>query len=192
MKRLISIILALVLVVGVCAEFAFAADGESIVGKEAYTRTNLKVKGSTIYFHNMSKIGKVTIPLGTAVVITGENKKFIKFRLANEKKKYKIEAPASTYNKYFVDNKATLGMQGMKQSMKDAVAEMRVEMGMTKQEVYMSRGCPAWTAYGSKAYSLSLAQIMNSNNWFYNRDKGKEEIIVHFRNNFVSDIEELK
>jgi hypothetical protein len=194
MKKLMSIILCLVLVAGVCVELTFAREEQPLVGKEAYTRTNLKANGSTIFFHNMAKIGKTTIPVGTPVTIISASKKVIKFRRLDEEKgeKYKIEVPASSYDKYFVANKAELGLQGLDQSTKNAIDEMRVEVGMTKSEVYMSRGCPAWIALGAKSYFCSLDQIMNSDNWYYNKNKGKEEMIVHFENGVVSDVEKLK
>jgi len=188
MKKLILITLCLAFVMGVCVEFTFSAEKSSLVGKEAYTRTNLKADGAGIYFHNMTKIGKEIIPIGTAVVITAESKKYISFYVANDGKKYKLKVPASSYNKYFVEDRAPT----VNKYKKDAIGDMRVSTGMTKQEVYMSRGCPAWIALGKKSYFCTLTQVMESDNWFYNRDKRKGEMTVHFENGIVSKIKKLK
>jgi len=190
MKKLILVMLCLAFVAGVCVDFTFSAEKSSIVGKEAYTRTNLKADGAEIYFHNMAKIGKITIPIGTTVVIIGESKKYITFYLANDgkKKKYKLNVPASSYNKYFIEEIAPT----VTQYKKDAIGDMRVSSSMTKQEVYMSRGCPAWVALGKKSYFCTLTQIMDSDSWFYNLDKKNGEMIVHFKNGSVSNIEKLK
>jgi len=188
MKKLILIMVSLTFIAGACVGSAFSAEKSSNVGKEAYTRTNLKANGAEIYFHNMEKIGKEIIPIGTAVVVTAESKKYIKFYVANDGKQYRLKVPASSYSKYFVEDSAPV----VNRYKKDAIGDMRVSTGMTKQEVYMSRGCPAWIALGKKSYFYTLDQILDSDNWFYNRDKRKEEMVVHFENGIVSKIKKLK
>ncbi|MBL7073048.1 MAG: hypothetical protein ISS33_04640 [Candidatus Omnitrophica bacterium] len=187
MKKLILTMLCLTFIAGICVESTFSVEKSSNVGKEAYTRTNLKAKGMAIYFHNMTKIGEKAIPIGTAVVITAESKKYIKFYVVNDGRQYKLNVPASSYSKYFVEDSAPV----VNRYKKDAIGDMRVSTGMTKQEVYMSRGCPAWIALGKKSYFYTLDQILDSDNWFYNKDKRKGEMVVHFENGIVSQIKKL-
>ena len=190
MKKIITAFLCVAFVFGLCNKNSLASDTKALVGQTAYTRSNLKANGSTIYFHNMTNVGQ-RIPAGTEVVIIGAGTKYIKFNLPGGERKYKLEVRSSDYDKYFVEDVASLQIEGLNKKTKGRFVGMVPSLGMTKDEVYIIRGCPAWIGPGQKAWYYTFDQVMDSNQWYYNKNKGTGEMIVHFQNDVVSEIEDL-
>ncbi|MBL7073047.1 MAG: hypothetical protein ISS33_04635 [Candidatus Omnitrophica bacterium] len=176
----------------VCALFffssvSFSAEDKPLKGEKFFTRTNLKNKGRLIFFYNMSKVAGI-IPAGTAVEIRGSSAKIIKFKKEDSKKTYKITDRPTVYRKYFVSDKDEIGFGIMSDKAKAAIKLMQVYEGMTKNEVLVSKGCPAYIAVGVKSWGKTLEQIMASNSWYYNVDSRRREMIISFENGIVSTI----
>ena len=140
-----------------------------------------------IFFYNMSKVAGI-IPAGTNAVITGSTAKIIKFKKEGDKKTYCITDCPAVYSKYFVSNKDEIGFETMSDKAKTAIKLMQVYEGMTKNEVFVSKGCPAYIAHGEKSWGKTLEQLMASNSWYYNADTRRREMIISFENGVVSTI----
>jgi len=173
----------------VFAGASFALENPELKGGNLFTRTNLRAKGKTVFFHNMATLKNV-IPVGTAVVITKTGSKIISFKVINTGMVYRITDRPAVYKKYFVENKDEIGLNKMKVEVKEAVRNMVVYPGMTKDEVFVSKGCPAYIAYGVKSWGASLEQVMASDAWYYNLNTRKRDIIITFKDGIVSDIKE--
>jgi len=182
----------LVAVCSICALFffssvSFSAGNKPLKGEKFFTRTNLKNKGRLVFFYNMSKVTKI-IPAGTAVEIRGSSAKIIRFKKEDGKKTYKITDRPAVYRKYFVSDKDEIGLETMSDKAKAAIKLMQVYEGMTKNEVLVSKGCPAYIAHGEKSWGKTLEQLMASNSWYYNVDTRRREMIISFENGVASTI----
>ena len=193
MKRLGMLIFCIMCVLLVFVNNSSAFDRKTLIGKKLFTRTNLKVKGSTVFFHNMSSL-KEFIPVGTAVVITGAGGKVIKFKTVDigytgfAGKKYNITDRPSVYEKYFVADKNEIDFKAMSRKAREAIKTMSVHSGMTKNEIFVSKGCPAYISSGVKSWGASLEKVMSSDKWYYNLDTRRRDLIVDFTNGVVTKI----
>lgn len=186
MKRLV--------ILTICMLFLFsdrllAVDAGLLKGQKLYTRTNLTREGKVIYFHNMSQF-KSSFPVGTAVVIadgTGWGDQ-IMFKLVQNGWYYVLYVQPQEYDKYFVKDINDIGLQSMSKEVLDHINNMSVARGMTKKEVYISRGCPSYIGYGVKSYGHALDQVMESNTWYYNRTTRKIEMLVTFKDDVVESV----
>lgn len=167
----------------------FASDGALLKGQTLYTRTNLTREGKLIYFHNMSH-SKSVIPVGAAVVITegtGWGNQ-IMFRLVQNNWLYILYVSPQEYEKYFVRDTKEIGLHSFSKEVLDNINGMLIAPGMTKKEVYISRGCPSYIGYGIKSCGHTLDQIMESNTWYYNRTTRKIEMLVTFKDGVVVEV----
>lgn len=164
-------------------------------GMKLYTKTNLKphVKDSeteisTIYYHNM-RSKKRLVPVGTAVKIKYVGKKYINFKVIDTNAKYKLRALSVNFDKYFVKTKEELKLNDISKEVMQKIKDMNVKTGMTKGEVYISRGVPSYIAYGKKSWGHSLDQVMQSDTWYYNFNRRIIEMVVKFKDDIVVEIE---
>jgi len=176
----------------ICALFffssvSFSAGDKPLKGEKFFTRTNLKNKGMLIFFYNMSKVSEI-IPVGTAVEMKGFSAKVIRFKKESGKKTYRITDRPAVYRKYFVNKEDEIGLETMSDKAKAAIKLMQVYEGMTKNEVLVSKGCPAYIDVGVKSWGKTLEQIMASNSWYYNVDSRRREMIISFENGIISTI----
>lgn len=165
------------------------ADTESLItkGDKFFTRTNLCLKGSTVFFHNMSAL-KSIIPVGTEVEITGTAGKAIYFKTIEAGKSYHVTDKPSVYAKYFVKEKDEIGLGLMNEKAKEAVKNMTAYSGMTKNEVLVSKGCPAYIGYGIKSWGLSLDELMASDTWYYNLNTRRNDIVIEFEDGIATKV----
>lgn len=188
MKKAIIIMLCAAFIWAILSEPLLAFDKKSLKGQEFYTRTNLKVKGGIVFFHNMSKLGK-GIPYGTKVVIIGAGGRKIRFKILETGKKYVVTDEPQVYSKYFVKDLQDIGISNISQEVKSSIENMEITDGMTKDEVLVSKGCPAYLAYGEKTWGHSIGELMESDIWFYNADTRRREMVVQFKDGRVFQIQ---
>ena len=165
------------------------ANAEVSKGMKLYTRTNLKTKGKKIYYHNL-RSSKGFIPVGTAVKVRKVGEEYIKFKVLKNDREYSLEAPSTHFEKYFVLTREELELNDMSRKAIEQIENMNVKIGMTKAEVYISRGCPAYVGPGKKSWFYTFDQMMDSNTWYYNLSRRRIENLVRFRDGVVAAIEE--
>lgn len=184
--------LTLVLFVAVCCmSFIVSAYADTLKkGETVYVRSNLRPDGGKIYYHNMSGFSKV-IPAGTEVKIRetrATSGGAIVFTRIDTNKKYTLVANSKQWDKFFVKDKKEIGLDTFSSDNKEKVEKSGVSIGMTKEEVYASKGCPAYTAWGYATEKSDLANIMQSNKWYYMASSRGHDVMVTFENGVVSKI----
>lgn len=187
MKKMVVLALCAMFAAVIFSGSSLAADAEFLEGEELFTRSNLKAKGRIVFFHNMSK-SKGFIPVGTAVLITSVGKQSIRFEIIETGERYTLKALSDQYSRYFVKDLNEIGLKNISSKIKRDVENMGVVRGMTKNEVYISRGCPAFIAWGVKSWFSTLGDIMSSNTWYYNAGTSKIEMLVIFENGVVKEV----
>ena len=155
MKKIFGIALCTIFAVVLFSEHLLAVDK----GEALFTRTNLKTHGKKIFFHNLS-ISLGFIPVGTNVIVKKVGKDSIRFQLVDNSKTYILTVLSEQHNKYFVKDIEEIGLENISNDVKLKIKEMAVAPGMTKKEVYISRGCPSYIAYGDKSWLYTLDQVM--------------------------------
>ncbi len=170
------------------SSYLLYADSTINKGQHLFTRTNLKFKGRKVFFHNISSL-KGFIPVGSAVIIKKVGKDYIKFKLVENDNVYVLTTIPGHYNKYFVKDIKDIGLKENSVEVMGNIKNMAVAKGMTKEEVYIAKGCPAFIAYGKKSWSYTLEQIMQSDTWYYNSTSRVTEVVVRFDNGVVTKTE---
>ena len=187
MKKIVAAMSCLICTFLVFSNSSFAFERSSLKGEELFTRTNLKARGRTVFFHNMTK-EKDIIPVGSKVLIKGTSSKTIKFKLIGEEKTYRLTDRPNVYGKYFVKNINEIGLSAVSAKAKAAIDGMSIYTGMTKDEAFTSKGCPAYIGHGIKSWGHTLDEVMQSDTWYYNEDTRRRSMIVEFKNGKVSNI----
>lgn len=158
-------------------------------GEKVFARSYLRVSGNILAWHNLSSARSV-IPAGTEVKIITCKGQQIVFTKQDTGKKYRLVANSAQWDKYFVKDKNEIGLDsfshGSDSHRSDShITKGELVTGMTKEEVYVAKGCPAYTAYGIKSYGLPLSDIMKSDTWFYMKDSRRHDKLVKFDKNVV-------
>ncbi len=182
MKKLVFVLLAVICFVN----FTGSAHAATLIkGDVVYARSNLRADGCKIFYHNMCALGEL-VPVGTEVKIKESTSREIAFVTTDINKTYYIYADSAQWGKYFVKDKNEIGLDKFSPDVRAKVMNCEVANGMTKEEVYASKGCPAFSAWGYKTEKSSLADIMESNKWYYLVTSRGHDVMVTFENGVVT------
>ena len=167
--------------------FSVATAEQPKKGDVFFTRTNLKASGGQIYFHNLSA-NKGFIPVGTQVRVQKVTKAHITIETVTDKATYDMAVFVDKFDKYFVKNVDEIGLNKISHQYMERIKSMKIDYGMTKEEVFISRGCPSFIGRGEKTYAISLENIMQSDIWYYNQGSSRVETRVEFKDGVVSKV----
>ncbi len=154
-------------------------------GAVVYVRSNLHADGGTIFWHNM-RILKTVVPVGTEVKIEKNSGARTTFVVVATNKTFRVVADADQWNKFFVRNKNEIGMENLSSDKRAEIEKGAVTVGMTKGEVYASKGCPAYMAWGKTTEKKSFDQIMQSDKWYYMNNSRGHDVMVTFVDGVVA------
>lgn len=146
-------------------------------GETVYTRCNLRPDGTTLLFHNMSAM-KGRIPAGSEAKIEKCRGGIIVFDDSSTNKQYRIVVDCNQWNKFFVKNKNEISSLVNRPQVENGEAVV----GMTKEEVYASKGCPAYIAWGKTSQKQSFDEVMQSDKWYYMTNSRGHDTMVTFEN----------
>lgn len=180
MRKLVLVLVA----VGCCMSFVCSLYASTLQGGVLFTRSNLRAEGTRIFWHNMSSL-KAVIPVGTEVKSVTDVGGWIEFTVADGNKQYRLVVEPKYWDKYFVKNRNDLGLDKLSEAKKQQVMSSEVVVGMTKEEVYASKGCPAYIAWGKTTERNSLNEIMQSDKWYYMASSRGHDVMVTFGNGVV-------
>lgn len=184
MKRLTQVFFGIVC----CLCLASSAFADTLAkGEIVYTRSTLKADGNTIYWHNMT-LDKVIIPIGTEVKIDKCVGNRMVFVTTDTNKTFRVVAMSKYWDKFFVKSKKDLGLDTLSADKKALIDKGEVTIGMTKNEVYMSRGCPAYIKWGVKSEKYPFSDVMLSDKWYYMRSTAGHEKMIAFKDGVVVTI----
>ena len=181
MRKLALVVLAVVCCVSFIGS-VYAAALER--GEMVYVRSNLHADGNTILWHNM-RLYKTLIPVGTEVKIDRSAGWRTTFVTVDTNKTFRLVADANQWDKFFVKDKKEIGLERLSSDKKDQVEKGDVVVGMTKEEVFASKGCPGYIAWGKKTEKNSLNEIMQSDKWYYLTNSRGHDVMVTFANGVV-------
>jgi hypothetical protein len=156
-------------------------------GESLFTRSNLHVKGDAAFWHNMS-ILKDVIPVGTEVKVINIGSSKIIFGRTDDKKNYALVIGKSNWDKYFVREKNEIGLERFSAERRSLISKGEVVVGMTKEEAYASKGCPAYIKWGGESYACPFSEIMQSDTWYYLKNSRDHGDLIKFDKGVVTSV----
>jgi hypothetical protein len=143
-----------------------------------YARCNLKViKGNNITWVNWQST-KSLIPVGTGLnVVIGS--KGATITDVETGKTYSLDTGSSgdMYLEKFV-TREKINVGDFPEDVRRNIAKAVAKVGMTKEQVYIAMGPPAWA--GQKTNAMTYVEIMRENLWTYKRKRFAKNIGVSF------------
>jgi hypothetical protein len=162
-----------ILLLHACAPFGPAlkeSPASSLVGQRAYNRVSFRVlKKNVIWFTNYYHTG-ILIPVGTECTINGISRGIIKFTAQRQEYKLKDwlidDDPSNldqSFAKYFVKDKKEVGLENINPEFHDSVISGYDELGMSKEEILMALGYPAYLGIRDPTTLYSREYILAQN-----------------------------
>jgi len=161
--------------------FMFCALATDIKAEEGiyYTRCNLKVlKGSYISWVNWQS-AKEYLQVGTKVQVKSEKNKISLFDV-NAKRNYVLDMGQAGNS--FLDKFVTKRPVDINRFPKEIQANVNgavARVGMTKEQVYIAMGPPAWITSGN-TNTKTYENILATNLWLYKRRRFGKNIGIEF------------
>jgi hypothetical protein len=161
-----------------CAETQKTVQNTQAAKQTYYARCNLKViKGNYITWVNWQST-PIFIPVGTEFTVERNGSKATLHDL-KQGKEYRLDigADGDVYLGKFVSKKQV----NIKEYPTEIQANIRntvARIGMTKEQVYIAMGPPAWA--GEKTHKMTYDEIMAANLWVYKRMRFGKNIGVAF------------
>ena len=165
-------------------------------GQTVFNRVSFRTDGDSRIKYANPFSGGVLIPPGTACTIKAISPKEIKF-IANGKSYvltswrigYGTVNTRTSFYKFFVEEKKTVGLDKVKSEFAENVLSGGVRLGMSKGEVLLSLGYPAYVGKKNSTADVSRAGILASDDWYYARNQG-ESVVLKFKEGELAQVEE--
>ena len=166
----------------------------TFIGDTVYNRVAFRTwEGKGIRFTNLYLEG-VFIPAGTECIIKDISKNTITFVANNEEyvlgRWLTIVSPESiklSVDKFFVEDKDRVGLDKISPDFGDSVMSGFAEVGMTKQEVLLSLGYPAYVGGRDPTNDDSREFILSQPEWnYFKADKNIKSLM--FKGNKLHSI----
>ena len=168
-------------------EVAGQSGVNTLIGDTVFNRVAFRTwEGNVFRFTNVYHRG-VFVPAGTECTIKDISKKAITF-VANGREYALSEwLPAVSpgdlrlfFDKFFAEDKDRIGFDKVNQAFRDSVSSGIDEIGMTKEEVLLSLGYPAYLGRKDSTYDDSREFILSQPDWYYLKSR-KENILFIFK-----------
>lgn len=175
MRKFAGVLLAVLLGCSVATE-AFADLLQK--GDVVYAMYGMRGRDKEIYWHNMRAL-PVLVPAGTRATVVASTYGDISFQVGAVE--YHLTATAIQWGKYFAKNIKAVNLE--KASLEN-IAE-----GMSKEDVYVIKGCPAYVGSNIKSDRKSLDQVLKRDVWYYSNTTARIDTVVVFSNGKVQSIQ---
>lgn len=163
-----------------CGLFLLATAADSIGADKYYARCNLKVvKGKEISWVNW-QAASTYIPVGTPLKVLEKNRTTAVIYNEKKDRKYNLDmgAGGDEYLEKFLTKKPP-NLSKYPKTAQEKIKEVKGAMGMTKEEVYLAMGPPAWVSVGD-TQNMTYKEIMKYDLWKYPRRRFGINIEVRF------------
>jgi len=163
-------------------------------GQTVFNRVSFRTHGENKIKNTNPFSGGVFIPPGSVCTIKAISPKEIKFYAAGEKYLltnwrigYGGVNTRTSFYKFFAENKETVGLDKVNPDFRESVVSGITEVGMTKGEVLLSLGYPAYLEGENPTTDDSRATILSNDNWYYVKS-GREKVLFTFKAGLLAQI----
>jgi hypothetical protein len=185
----LTILLLVVFLLNCCSWFrdeVSPSGMETMAGQKVFNRINFRTLEKNIILSSNHYYGGIFIPAGTECLIRGMSKKKIVFyaggreyTLVNWLGNPSEGDPWLFFSKFFVEDRSKIGLESVNPVFSESVRSGIAEIHMTKEEILMSLGYPAYLGR-DPTYNFSRAFILSQNDWYYLTDQ-KTRVLLKFK-----------
>jgi hypothetical protein len=167
---------------------------KELEGQTVFNRVSFRTDRENKIKNTNPFSGGVLIPPGTVCTIKAISPKEIKFIAAGERYVLTswrigyggVNTRASFY-KFFAENKEAVGLDKINPDFRESVLAGVAEVGMTKGEVLLSLGYPAYLGKENPTTDDSRAAILSNDNWYYLKFQ-EEKVLLKFTAGVLAQI----
>ena len=194
--KVLTVCFSLMLLIG-CVSFntAMKESGLEISqGETVFNRVGFRTYGEKVIYYTNRYVGGTFIPAGSECVIQDMSGDTIKFTFNGEQ--YALvewigdvsaENVKPFFEKFFSKNRSEIGLDKVNPAFRELVQEGFVKEGMTKEEVLLSIGYPAYLGVKDPTYDDKRELILSQNDWYYFKGR-RTKILLRFRGKELYEI----
>ena len=161
-------------------------------GEAVFNRVSFRTDEEKEIYNTNRFSGGIFVPAGTECIIKdishhrisfiakGDDYALIRWRIG-----YGPVNTRASFYKFFVEDKESVGLDKTNPNFHKSILSGRVEEGMTKHEVFLSLGYPAYLGKKDPTTDKSRASILSSDDWYYLKS-GKERVLLRFKDRRLS------
>ena len=167
---------------------------DTFEGQTVFNRVGFRTDGEKTIFHANRFSDGIFIPAGTECTIKQITYKIIKFT-ANEDEYvltdwrigYGPVLTRTSFYKFFVEDMEAIGLDRINLDFRESIVSGNAEVGMTKHEVFLSLGYPAYVGNHEPTADKSRATILSRDDWYYLKSKEKK-VLLRFEDQKLAQI----
>ena len=194
--KVLTVCFALMLLTG-CVSFNTAMKGSKLEvsqGETVFNRVGFRTYGEKVIYYTNRYVGGTFIPAGSECVIQDMSGDTIKFTFNGEQ--YALvewigdvsaENVKPFFEKFFSKNRSEIGLDKVNPAFRELVQEGFVKEGMSKEEVLLSIGYPAYLGVKDPTYDDERKLILSQNDWYYFKGR-RTKILLRFRGKELYEI----
>ena len=168
-------------------EVAEQSGVNTLIGDTVFNRVAFRTwEGNVFRFTNAYHRG-VFLPAGTECTIKDISKKAITFVARGREYVLGEWLPAVSpgnlrlfFDKFFVEDKDSVGLEKVDQAFRDSVESGIDEIGMSKEEILLSLGYPAYLGRKDSTFDDSREFILSQPDWYYLKSR-KDNLLFIFK-----------
>jgi hypothetical protein len=169
---------------------------KELEGKSVFNRVSFRAGGEDKIKSSNPFSGGVFIPPGTECSIKAISIKEIKFIATG--KNYLLTGwrigyggvnTRASFYKFFAENKEKVGLDRVNPDFRESVLAGVAEVGMTKGEVLLSLGYPAYLEEENPTSDDNRAAILANDHWYYLKGERKK-VLLKFEAGILTEIVE--
>ena len=195
-QKVLTVCFSLVLLAG-CVTFKTALKDSGLEvsqGQTVFNRVGFRTyRGNVIYYSNRY-VGGTFIPAGSECNIHDISKDAIKFTFNGEE--YELvewvadvnaENVKASFEKFFSKNRSEIGLREVNPEFRGEIKDGFIKEGMTKKEVLLSIGYPAYLGVKDPTYDDDRELILSHNDWYYFKGR-RTKILLRFKGEELHEI----
>ena len=163
-------------------------------GQTVFNRVSFRAGGENKIKNTNPYSSGILIPPGTECTIKAISPEEIKFNamgknyvLTRWRMGYGVVNTRVSFYKFFATKKETVGLDKVNPDFRDNVMSGTAKLGMSKGEVLLSLGYPAYLGEKNPTTDDSRAAILSADHWYYMKS-AKEKVLLTFEAGLLTQI----
>ena len=195
-QKVLTICFSVMLLIG-CVSFNKALEESRLEvseGQRVFNRVGFRTYRENVIYYTNRYVGGTLIPAGSECVIQDMSGDTIKFTFNGEQ--YALvewigdvsaENVKPFFEKFFSKNRSEIGLDKVNPAFRELVQEGFVKEGMSKEEVLLSIGYPAYLGVKDPTYDDERKLILSQNDWYYFKGR-RTKILLRFKGDELYEI----
>ena len=195
-RKVITVCLSLMLLLG-CVTFNEALKESRLEisqGQTVYNRVGFRTYEANVIYYGNRYFGGTFIPAGSECVIKYISRKAIIFTFNGEEYvlaawigDVNAENVKLSFEKFFSKNKSEIGLDKVNPEFREYVQGGFIKESMTKQEIILSLGYPAYLGMKDPTCDDDREVILSHNDWYYFKGK-RNKVLLRFMGKNLHEI----